>query len=206
VPATPTPYRYGVRSDGSIRISRGSIAGRVALGLLLTVALLGCDTTERQRVERLLDERAPALDAPTRRTIARAVVEAGRTHDIDPLLLLAVIEVESTYRPDAHSRRGAVGLMQVRPQTAREIAEGLGHDRSSTEDLLRPEHNVALGAAYLAELKRRFATWPAALTAYNRGPRRVRRLETRSPEVTSGYARRVLRLHATLIESVDASP
>ena len=112
------------------------------LTLLLVVA---CSTSERAVVERVLTERAPQLEIPFRRTIAAAVVAAGGEHGVDPLLLLAVIEIESTYRVSARSDRGAVGLMQLRPGTARAVAERCGYTWRSEADLLRPELIMNVG-------------------------------------------------------------
>ncbi|HXV76935.1 MAG TPA: transglycosylase SLT domain-containing protein [Candidatus Polarisedimenticolaceae bacterium] len=177
-----------------------TIGGALLAGLAWLAA---CDTTDRQRIERVLVDRAPWLDESARREIARAVTTVARSHEIDPWLLLAVIEVESTYRFDAHSRRGAVGLMQVKPLAATEVAEAVGAEWTSHSDLLVPARNVAVGAAYLVQLKRRFRTWDGALTAYNRGPGRA---GAAGPVLTSRYAKRVLRVHASMLEQANGSP
>lgn len=102
----------------------------------------------------------------------RETVEAAATrHGLDPFLLAAVIRTESRFRAEARSPRGAVGLMQLLPETAREVA-GPGLE---AEDLLRPDVNVELGARYLARLTAAFGgRMAAALAAYNGGPANVR--------------------------------
>lgn len=102
------------------------------------------------------------------------IAGAAASHDLDPMLIAAVIQVESGYRPDVVSRKGAIGLMQIMPETA----AWLGTQRSesiSAEDLFDPRLNVVLGAYYLKYLCERFPTEYAALAAYNAGPANARR-------------------------------
>jgi soluble lytic murein transglycosylase len=80
----------------------------------------------------------------------------------------------------------------VRAATAEATAEELGLPWSGEESLLDPATNVALGAAYLAEMKRDFGTWEAALAAYNLGPARLRDLVQQGKPATSPYAREIL--------------
>src|SRR5512138_2697382 len=69
------------------------------------------------RLEVLLEARAPEMPEPTRRRVARAVVEESRASGLDPLLAAAIIDVESGFDTGARSWRGARGLMQLRPGT-----------------------------------------------------------------------------------------
>jgi len=108
-------------------------------------------------------------------------------------LLAAVVQVESSGRPEIVSRTGAVGLMQVQPATARDLHRWYGKALPSPARLRDPRVNIAFGARYLDRLIRRFGDLRDALEAYYRGPRAVarwrRRGETRRP-----YADRVLRV------------
>lgn len=100
-----------------------------------------------------------------------AIEAAAARHGLDPLFLAAVIRTESRFRPDAVSPRGAMGLMQLLPATARELA-GPAFDPA---ELLAPETNIELGARYLAQLTERFGgRTAAALAAYNGGQANVR--------------------------------
>lgn len=103
-----------------------------------------------------------------------AIVErcAGR-FDIDPLTVLAVIRVESTFDPFAVSPVGATGLMQLRADTAREVAARLDVEWTSDALLFEPETNVLLGTAYLRELLDRFGHLDMALAAFHAGPNRI---------------------------------
>ena len=95
---------------------------------------------------------------------------------LDPWLVVAVVRVESNFSPTAVSERGAVGLMQLLPETARWVAEQSG-ERDFFPDLLYdPEVNIRLGTWYLAYLLQVFGGREAlALAAYNAGRGRVER-------------------------------
>jgi soluble lytic murein transglycosylase len=96
---------------------------------------------------------------------------AERTHT-SPLLLAALIRQESFFNPRAGSSAGALGLTQVIPSTAREIAAGLGLEGDfSDQDLLRPAISILFGAQYLSEQLEAFdGRLAPALAAYNGGP------------------------------------
>lgn len=89
----------------------------------------------------------------------------ARKHFMDPALVMAIIQVESSFFPLAHSPRGAQGLMQINPVTARHL--GLTNP-------LDPEANLEAGIAYLAKLRDYFeGDLEMVLAAYNAGPTRV---------------------------------
>src|SRR3954464_1548769 len=75
-------------------------------------------------------------------------------YKFDPLWVMAIIRVESRFAASAHSPRGAVGLMQLLPRTARELAPEIGLRHFQDDDLKDPEVNIHLGFHYLAKLKR----------------------------------------------------
>jgi soluble lytic murein transglycosylase len=92
---------------------------------------------------------------------------------LDEPWVLAVIRQESLFAPSVASHAGAIGLMQLMPETAREVAVSLGSIPPSRSDLLRPESNIRLGTAYLARMRDRFGHAALATAAYNAGPARV---------------------------------
>ena len=96
--------------------------------------------------------------------------------ELDPYLLAAIARQESAFQADVVSAAGAVGLMQVMPATGDELARKVGPRRFRNEFLSVPELNVHLGAAYLADLLRRYdGDIPLVLSAYNAGPTRANR-------------------------------
>lgn len=116
------------------------------------------------------------------------ILEAAKRHRIDPAFIAAVIKVESNSHPHAVSRKGARGLMQLMPATARRLGVKSPFD---------PRDNIRGGAAYLAELAVRFGERNAdlILAAYNAGEHAVEEYGGVPPyRETRDYVRRVLAL------------
>ncbi|EGV18644.1 transglycosylase SLT domain-containing protein [Thiocapsa marina] len=106
----------------------------------------------------------------------RALVEEQAwQRSVEPDWILAVIRQESVFAGTLASHAGAVGLMQLLPTTAREVAQTLDLDPPSRWDLLDPSVNIALGSAYLTRMRDRFGHAALATAAYNAGPARVAR-------------------------------
>lgn len=104
-----------------------------------------------------------------RAIIEREAARAG----LVPEWVFAVIRQESLFTPDIASHAGAVGLMQLLPSTARDLARARGEALPGRMDLIDPARNIALGSAYLAQMNRRFGHVALATAAYNAGPARV---------------------------------
>jgi soluble lytic murein transglycosylase len=116
--------------------------------------------------------------------------QARRFH-IDPLMVLAVIQVESRFDPGAVSDQGAIGLMQLQSATARDLAMDLGVEWTGDELLYDPELNVELGCAYLRRLIDRFGDQDAALAAYCSGPTLVEARLDANGRIPLAYSDRV---------------
>jgi soluble lytic murein transglycosylase len=119
--------------------------------------------------------------------------------NLDPALLAAVIEQESKFDPNARSSAGAVGLMQLTPQTAKGIAEYTGGSKFVLSDLTNPEINVRYGSWYLRHLLDRYhGDERTALAAYNAGEQNVDRWQARHEGIvfaeTRAYVDRIERL------------
>ena len=99
----------------------------------------------------------------------------ARNYGIDPALLAAVIYQESKFDAGARSKSGAVGLMQLRPDTAKGIATRTGGSAFRVSDLTDPEINVRYGCWYLRHLYRKYGDWKLVLAAYNAGQGNVDR-------------------------------
>lgn len=93
----------------------------------------------------------------------------AENYRLEPELLAAVIYTESKFDPDAESPSGAIGLMQLLPETAAGIAERTGGSRFETADLYDPELNVRYGSWYLRHLLDKYGSEEQALMAYNGG-------------------------------------
>lgn len=131
-----------------------------------------CEPGPTGLVERVDVEIDARMDlAPLeRRVLARTIVAEAEAARIDPLLVLALIEVESSFDPAALSSRGARGLMQLREPTFRRELE---RHRLAPDDPHDPVANVQAGVRYLRRLLDAFGREEVALMAYNAGPNRI---------------------------------
>lgn len=90
--------------------------------------------------------------------------------DLDPFLIAGVIRTESKFNAQAQSPKGALGLMQMMPETAKWVAEQMDNDDFTIEQLENPETNISMGTWYLNSLKREFkGNEVLMLAAYNGG-------------------------------------
>ncbi len=104
------------------------------------------------------------------------VEKYARRYGLEKELIMGLIKQESTFRAEALSRAKALGLMQLMPFTARDMASLAGIRLNSKNDLFDPETNIHLGSLYLKQLDRMFDGQKAfMLAAYNAGPHRVNR-------------------------------
>jgi soluble lytic murein transglycosylase len=97
----------------------------------------------------------------------------AKNYDLDPALLAAVIYRESKFDANAKSSSGAIGLMQLLPDTAKGIALHTGGSQFEVADLWDPEINVRYGAFYLRRLLNKYGNVRLALAAYNAGQANV---------------------------------
>ena len=126
----------------------------------------------------------PLYTKPYNRIIAKAADQS----QLDPALIRAVIHAESSFRPQVVSKKGAVGLMQLMPQTASYLG---------VADPSHPEQNIIAGSRYLASLlKQHNSDLQLALAAYNAGPSNVKKYNGIPPFAeTQAYVERVAILH-----------
>jgi hypothetical protein len=161
----------------------------------LTEACGGADPCDHwaavQAVEALLQERMGRVPEEERMRIADALVGEAEEARIDPLFVLALIEVESGFDQDAVSNRGAMGLMQLKPATLLREATRSNLDLDDPTD---PVLNVRAGIRYYRRLLDAFRqNDELALMAYNAGPQRISHF-LHGPGIPAryrGYPRRV---------------
>jgi peptidoglycan lytic transglycosylase len=125
----------------------------------------------------------------------KIVRDHARNYQLDPALLAAVIYQESKFKADAKSKSGAIGLMQLLPDTAKGIAIHTGGTRFQVDDLYNPELNVRYGAWYLRHLMAKYGDEQEALAAYNAGQNNVDRWRRSGEAIqfaeTRAYIKRV---------------
>ncbi|HRW14839.1 MAG: lytic transglycosylase domain-containing protein [Rhodobacteraceae bacterium] len=108
---------------------------------------------------------------------------AARRHGVPEDLFLRLVRTESNFRPTAKSTKGAIGLAQLMPQTARLLGVN-PHD---------PRQNLEGGARYLSQQYRKFGDWRLALAAYNAGPKAVEQYKGVPPyRETQHYVKAIL--------------
>ncbi len=162
-------------------LATGIAAAAFVLGFAGARALADADA-----VSPLLDRGAPDLSR-----VDGAIAKAAAEFGLDADLLRGLVAAESGGRPDAVSKSGAVGLVQLMPATAAEQARALRLDPAKV-DLTDPETNLRLGARYLSRLLAELGGEPAfALAAYNAGKTHVLRWRWRAPDTDApGVVRR----------------
>jgi len=129
-------------------------------------------------------EAMPAVDS-TSGDYAGLITTLARKEGVDARLVRALVEVESGYQPRAKSPKGAMGLMQLMPETARQYAVTAPYE---------PRQNLAAGIKHLKALLRKFSL-PLALAAYNAGEPAVQRYGGIPPYAeTRSYVTRILQL------------
>jgi soluble lytic murein transglycosylase-like protein len=141
----------------------------------------------------IVNQRAVLYDA--------LIEQESAANAVDPNLVRAVIQAESAFNPWARSRKGAMGLMQLMPATARDYGVRNPYD---------PVENIRAGVAYLKRLLVRFAdNVELALAAYNAGPKAVEKYGTAVPPYreTRNYVRRIRNATAsTVVENTTGAP
>lgn len=161
-----------------------------------------------------LQEARMSDEALTRLT--RSIADESEKHSLDPMLVMAIIEVESRFDQKAVSPQGALGLMQVQPiVVAALVEEGKisPADKNRKLNLKDPVVNVKVGASYLAHMKDLFGDLKIALTAYNAGPTLVSKMIAAKQTLPLQYAAKVLSTQRSLenrfarqgISSMEAS-
>ncbi len=159
-------------------------------------------TADSKRLEKFVHDHAlkrlRGKWKPQAAKVARTILEESRKHQFDPLFLIAVIENESSFNPDARGTSGEIGLMQILPSSAPWIAAKVGQSYSGPTTLADLCQNIKLGAAYLDYLRKRFQ-WNGALylAAYNMGTTNVVRHIQRD-SIPRVYPERVMKRYLNL--------
>jgi hypothetical protein len=173
--------------------------------ITLTLRSGGDITCDKSLIEKIEADEVPYVEPEPQKAPASEATEAGgdkssldgtpygeiimraaEAHGVNPMLVSALIQVESGYRPKARSRKGAMGLMQLMPSTAREYLVGNPFD---------PKANIEAGIKHLKTLIDRFRGVELALAAYNAGPGAVEKFNGVPPyRETRSYVTRILAL------------
>ncbi len=149
-------------------------------------------------------DQSSSLEPDESKRLAMVVQQESKRYGYDPLLILALIATESTFRADARSKVGATGLMQMMERTGNEIAANLKDvvwedeekiDWSGKETLMDPVQNVRMGTFYLARLILQFGNVKNGIRAYNQGETSIRSRLRKGSTLPRVYLRRVMRYY-----------
>lgn len=136
--------------------------------------------------------------------LAQVIIDESEFYDFDPIFVLAMIRTESSFNPKARGQFTEIGLMQIKPETARWICDREGLVWKGSLTLEDPIENVKIGMAYVNYLRNSFDRSASKyLAAYNMGSRNVRRLYA-SEKRPKEYATRVMKHYYDLYDSLTA--
>ncbi len=155
---------------------------------------------EKQRIKNrifdVISSYSTGLDMDALNKIPQWIYDESVKYDFDPLFLTALIITESSFNNWAQSHRGALGLMQIRPQTGLAMAYETNLVWQGKPTLFEPASNIALGAYYLNKLHNRFnRDVKLALEAYNHGPTRLQKYIKQGKGVPVDYSNKVLKIY-----------
>jgi soluble lytic murein transglycosylase-like protein len=148
------------------------------------------------------------LTEEQREMLTEQIWQISRSYATDPLLILSVVAQESHGNPNARGRMqsgaysGALGLMQIKLETAKKMGAHFGLKVETEEDLLKPEINVTVGTAYLIRLISKYGNWKDALIAYNLGHSAVDRMLEKGTPLPTRYYEHVIAKYRDLM-SID---
>ncbi len=127
------------------------------------------------------------------KAVVHTVYDQSQQRDIDYRLALAVITVESNFKDQSVSRKGARGLFQIKPSLARYIAKDAGVAYSGDNCLHESDKNIKLGVYHLSKLVEDFKSLPTALHAYNVGETKTKKRMALKGVPKTKYTKRVLK-------------
>ncbi len=135
------------------------------------------------------------------KNIAKGIYDESRKYSIDYRLILAVMKVESNFRNEAISSKGARGLLQVKPSLAKYIAKDTGiHIGEEASSLHEPEKNIKIGVNYLSKLIGMFDSLASALHAYNVGPSKAKKTGITNATPSTAFTKKVINEYQNLME------
>ena len=156
----------------------------------------------KSKILKNLETHLPKNHKNSSRAIAAAIYHYSTIKNLDPMMMTAIISGESGFNPNAVGSIGEIGFMQLRPCTAKWIANKLKIPWKGAHALSDPIYNIHLGTAYLSYLKQKFSSRGGLLylAAYNMGEANVLKFMNKNihPKLYSQHVRR----HLTAINAL----
>jgi soluble lytic murein transglycosylase-like protein len=150
------------------------------------------------RIHSIVKSHRPDIIEEEAWALSEVIWEESLSYGLDPMLVLAVIDVESKFQYGAVSRAGARGIMQILPYVAESLVQKIDPQQLSHANSFRPEFlddpvlNIKLGVYYLHDLKKSFRNLTHTLIAYNMGPTETKNRLDNNIELSAEYATMVL--------------
>ena len=138
-------------------------------------------------------------------SFASIICGESRKYGYDWELLLAIIRAESQFNVRAKSSKGAMGLMQLMPTTARWLSSKMGVAYKGTDSLYEPKYNIKLGIYYLHMMHKKFGDMERAVIAYNRDPVSLLRCLRKGQELRSKHLAKVMNYYEELKDNSGES-
>ena len=143
----------------------------------------------------------PYLKRKEVKRFARIIHSESQKYGYDWELIMAIMKAESAFDVKAVSRKGAMGLMQVMPETAEWLATEMDVKYDGNRSLYNPEYNIKLGVHYFDMMQKRFGDVEKAVTAYRIGPNRLKQNLDQGIDPGSAYLQEVMSYYAELKET-----
>ncbi len=158
---------------------------------------------EKLRIFKVIEDFQIGFTEDERIDLAGVIFEESKKYNYDPMLVMAVILTESTFKKGQVSHVGARGVMQVMPRTGEDLAMRSGMQWIGSEQLFDPAVNVKLGTLHLFEQILKFKDVKKGIIAYNLGGSRLRGKIRNNKPVPHSYFRKIWENYNMLKEKYD---
>ncbi|MCP4566378.1 MAG: lytic transglycosylase domain-containing protein [FCB group bacterium] len=158
---------------------------------------------EKLKIFQVIEDFQIGFNEEEKQQLAAVVFEESNRYNYDPLLVMAVILTESTFKKGQVSNVGARGIMQVMPRTGADLAERSGLGWRGSDQLFDPVTNVRLGTLHLFEQILKFKDVKKGIIAYNFGESRLRGRLRQNQPLPREYFRRIWENFNMLKEKYD---
>lgn len=149
-------------------------------------------TAIKEKIFWYLKDRKVSSSDDKLKKIASSVYEEARDYEIDYRLVLAVMKVESNFKSNAISKKGARGLLQIKPSLAKHVSKETGVAIKGPKCLDEPEKNIRIGVSHLSWLIEKFENLNTALHAYNVGLGKIKSAASHDDGPDTRFTRKVL--------------
>lgn len=150
----------------------------------------------------IVNQRLPKKFKNKSKDITKAIIQESKKYEMDPLFIMSVIATESSFNPEAKGTSGEIGLMQLMPETGKEVAQKVKEHWQGTVTLKDPIKNIRIGAAYLNQLRNYFDNNPNKyISAYNSGIGKIRKI-AKNEDLPKIYPTKILKYYEALYKKI----